>query len=142
MKSTAGSAPASGASPMPAREQQNVTFQFHAFLSYSHAGDGALAPAIQSGLQRFAKPWNRLRAVRLFRDKTGMTANPGLWSTIVTALNSSRYFVLLASPDAAKSHWVNKEVEHWLAEKPAENILIALTDGEIAWDAKVNDFDW
>src|SRR5215813_643611 len=106
MNPTAGSATAAGAS-RPAKadqEQPDGAFEFHAFLSYSHVGDGTLAPAVQSGLQQFARPWNRLRAVRLFRDKTGMTANPGLWSTIVAALNSSRYFVLLASPGAANSH--------------------------------------
>ncbi len=142
-KTSAGSAPV----PDLARSQTPVserdkTFEFHAFLSYSHAADGALAPAVQSGLQQFAKPWNRLRAIRLFRDKTGMSANPGLWSTITAALNSSRYFLLMASPGAAGSHWVNKEVEHWLKEEPAVNILILLTDGEIAWDTISNDFDW
>ena len=45
---------------------------YDAFLSYSHAADGKLAPSLQSGLQQFAKPWNRLRAIRVFRDKTGV----------------------------------------------------------------------
>ena len=118
------------------------TFEFEAFLSYSHAADGALAPAVQAGLQQFARPWNRLRAIRIFRDKTGMSANPGLWSTITAALNSSRYFLLLASPAAAGSHWVNKEVEHWLDARSPGHMLIVLTDGEIAWDPTANDFDW
>ena len=35
-----------------------------AFISYSHAADGKLAPALQSALQRFAKSWYRRRALR------------------------------------------------------------------------------
>lgn len=38
------------------------------FISYSHAPDGALAPALQTGVERFAKPWYRSRALRVFRD--------------------------------------------------------------------------
>src|SRR2546425_2986014 len=30
---------------------------YHAFISYSHAVDDQLAPAMQRALQRFAKPW-------------------------------------------------------------------------------------
>src|SRR6185503_13506035 len=115
---------------------------YNAFLSYSHAADGRLAPALQTGLQQFAKPWNRLRAIRVFRDKTGLSATPGLWTAIEAALDGSEYFVLLASPAAAQSHWVQKEVEHWLTHRPAKNILVTLTDGEIVWDAAAGDFDW
>lgn len=30
---------------------------YQAFISYSHAVDGELAPALQRALQGFAKPW-------------------------------------------------------------------------------------
>jgi hypothetical protein len=50
-----------------------------AFLSYSHAADGALAPRLQSALHRFAKPWNHVRAIRVFRDKTNLSVTPELW---------------------------------------------------------------
>src|SRR5689334_17193726 len=65
---------------------------YHAFMSYSHAVDDELAPALQRALQRFAKPWYRPFAVRIFRDKTGLAANPHLWQSIVTALDASEYF--------------------------------------------------
>ena len=50
--------------------------RYKAFLSYSHAADGKLAPALQSALQRFARPWYQLRAMRVFRDKTSLAATP------------------------------------------------------------------
>ena len=71
---------------------------YAAFLSYSRAVDGQLAPRLQQALQRFAKPWYRRRAVRVFRDDANLSANPGLWSSIQAALDGSEYFILLASP--------------------------------------------
>lgn len=85
---------------------------YKAFISYSHAADGELAPALQSALHRFAKPWYRLRAIHVFRDKTSLSVTPALWSSIKKALSESEYFILLASPDAAASHWVKQEINY------------------------------
>jgi WD40 repeat protein len=115
---------------------------YHAFISYSHAVDGALAPAVQRGLQRFAKPWYRPRAVRIFRDEASLSANPGLWSSIAEALDRSSFFILLASPGAADSPWVAREAAQWRATKPVAHLLIGLTEGELAWDPAAQDFDW
>ena len=113
---------------------------FNGFISYSHAADGRLAPAVQRGLHRLAKPWHRRRALWIFRDQTGLAVTPGLWSSIQTALDGSEYFVLMASPEAARSPWVNREIEHWIATKPADRVLPVVTDGEWVWDAARGDF--
>ena len=85
---------------------------YDAFISYSHAADGVLAPALEHGLERLARPWYRLRAMAVFRDESALALTPHLWSTIVTKLDQSRYLVVLASPESAASAWVNKEVSH------------------------------
>jgi WD40 repeat protein len=108
---------------------------YDAFISYSHAADGRLAPALQSGLQRLAKPWYRLRALRVFRDETGLATNPQLWSSIEAALDESEWFVLLASPESATSPWVEKEIAHWSETKSAGRILPVVTGGEWEWDS-------
>jgi hypothetical protein len=115
---------------------------YDAFISYSHAVDGRLAPSLQSALQRFTRPWNRLRALRVFRDQTDLAANPGFWSSIEQALATSRFFIMLASPEAADSKWVARETEYWRRHKQSENVLIVLTSGEIVWDHTTEDFDW
>lgn len=115
---------------------------YAAFMSYNRAVDGKLAPALQSALHGFAKPWYRLRALRVFRDDASLSANPGLWSSIEQALVDSEFFVMLASPEAARSRWVGREVTYWVQHKPAANLLIALTDGELVWDEATGDFDW
>jgi WD40 repeat protein len=115
--------------------------RYQAFLSYSHAADGQFAPALQRGLHRLAKPWYRPPALRVFRDQTSLTATPGLWSSIERAMEQSEFFVLLASPAAAKSPWVDREVAWWRSHKPRDRLLIALTDGDLRWDHDVGAFD-
>jgi WD40 repeat protein len=108
---------------------------YKAFVSYSHSADGKLAPALQAALQQFAKPWNRLRAMRVFVDTASLSANPALWPTIERSLRESEYFILMASPASAQSFWVQKEVECWLGLGRIDRLLIVLTEGEIAWSA-------
>ena len=107
---------------------------YHAFISYSHAGDGRLAPSLQKGLQRFAKPWYRARALRVFRDEASLSANPHLWASIEQALAASRHFILLASPEAAASPWVAREAEAWRQTKTTDTLLIGLTEGDLVWN--------
>lgn len=125
-------------------EEMDVSssMKFAAFISYSHACDGALAPAIQAALQRLGRPWYKLSAMRVFRDKAVLSASPSLWSSIESALAESQYFVLLASPDASQSSWVSREVSWWLTNRGSEKLLIALTEGEAEWDPQSGDFDW
>jgi hypothetical protein len=115
---------------------------YDAFISYSHAKDKPIAAALQSVVQKLGKPWYRRRALRVFRDDTSLSATPHLWPTIERALAESRYLILLASPEAAASHWVGKEVAYWLEAKSADTLLIAVTDGTLAWDNARHDFDW
>ncbi|HTZ67316.1 MAG TPA: toll/interleukin-1 receptor domain-containing protein [Roseiarcus sp.] len=155
-----GSAPSSAA---PAARTAAV--RYGAFISYSHAASAVVARGLQKWLQTYAKPWWRWRAVNVFRDETDLTAAPALWSRIADALDQSSHFILLASPKAAQSKWIKREVRYWLGDqnagaldgadldapianpKPerAATLLIALTSGDIGWDEKAGstgDFDW
>src|SRR5437762_10757800 len=91
---------------------------YDGFISYSHKHDAALGPALQANLARFAKPWYRMRALRIFLDTADLSANPGLWPSIEDALSSSQWFIVLASAEAAESRWVNREVQWWVANRP------------------------
>lgn len=113
---------------------------YDAFISYSHEHDGAFAPALQTALERYAKPWYRMRALRLFRDDADLAANPALWRSIEQALGSSASFVLLASEQAAQSPWVDREVAWWLARRTPERMLIAATSPGLTWDERHNDW--
>jgi WD40 repeat protein len=121
---------------------------FDAFISYSHAADGRLAPRLQDGLHRLARPLFRPRALRVFRDETGLSATPELWPSIERALDRSRYFILMASPDAARSKWVGEEIGYWLTKSPAakegtaaQRFLIVLSGGDIEWNDGAKGFN-
>ena len=106
---------------------------FDAFISYSRGADRPVAAALQQALHRFDKPWNRLRALRVFRDDASLAADPRLWGAIERALDASRYLILLASPAAAESVGVAREVRYWLENRSEDDLLIGLTGGELRW---------
>jgi len=115
---------------------------YDAFISYSRKTDATLAPTLEQALESFAKPWNRLRALNVFRDDTELSANPALWASISAALDDSEFLVLLASPTAAGSTWVTREVEYWRASRGVNELLLVVTDGDVVWEEGGRDFDW
>ncbi len=113
---------------------------YDAFISYSHRGAEAVSTALQYELERYGKPWFRPRRLRVFRDKTDLAASPQLWTTIVEALCRSDWLIVMASPEAAASEWVNREVEWWIRHRSPDRILVALVAGEIAFTD--DEIDW
>jgi MTH538 TIR-like domain (DUF1863) len=81
-------------------------------LSYNRQ-DGAVAAGIQKGLHRIGRRMGQLNALHVCRDTTDLAADPNLWGKVTDAMNRSRYLIVLLSPRAAASEWVNKEVAYW-----------------------------
>ena len=118
--------------------------QYNAFISYSHADCGSVAPAIQRTIENIGKPWYWIgrRRLNVFRDQTNLSASPGLWEDILKALSNSKHFILLASPVAATSKWIKQEIDSWLQHNPDARIFIVVVKGEIEWSHEKNDFNW
>lgn len=114
---------------------------YHAFISYCREDDRGLGRAVQWGLRRFARPWYRVTAMDVFRDDTNLAANPQLWDEVKKAIECSDYFILLASPAAARSRWVEREVAHRLARWGSDSLLIGLVDGRVRWDSASGSFN-
>jgi hypothetical protein len=119
---------------------QGASFTYDAFLSYSHQ-DGAVAAGIQKGLHRIGRRMGRLNALRVFRDSTDMAANPDLWGKVTDAMDRSRYLIVVLSPRAAASEWVNKEVAYWLEQRGPDQLLMVLAEGRLHWDEATRRFD-
>lgn len=111
-----------------------------AFLSYSRGASGPLAVALERGIEQFARPWNHLRACNVFRDDSSMSANPALWGTIENALREAEHLILLATPEAAQSTYVDREVGWWVQRKGVAGILLVVQQGTMAWDATSRSF--
>lgn len=116
--------------------------QYDAFISYSHAADRAIAPALRDALHKLAKPWYQRRAAHVFLDQSSLAANPALWPHIEQAISESNHFILLCSPVAATSSWVARELQCWFAHGSPERLLLVLTEGELSWNERTGDFDW
>lgn len=114
---------------------------YDAFISYSRRRDAALAANLRQGMQTLAKPWTKRRALSVFLDQSSLAADGSLRSSLQTQLDASDFLVVLASPAAADSRWVNEEIAHWLATKPIDAIRLVVTDGNVVWDEERAEFD-
>ena len=126
--------------------------QYDVYIAY-HPSDKRLARALKRAFERFARPWNRTRALNVW----GTTfANPlfgiPLFGNLLAgrarqgradeALAGAGRLLLLASPEAAKSERVAADLGRWLEGHPIEDLVLVLTAGEIVWDPAAGDFDW
>jgi tetratricopeptide (TPR) repeat protein len=116
--------------------------KYGAFISYSHAKDYSVAAALQAAVQTLGRPWYKLRARRVFRDDSSLPASEHLWTSIKAALDESKFFILLASPESAISKSVANEVSYWLEKRGTDGFLIGLTGGALSWNNEESDFDW
>lgn len=123
--------------------------RYNAFISYSHTDCKDIAGPIQDSLQNLGKPWYKELStnLKIYRDQTNLSASPGFWPDIEKALQNSNNLILLASPQAANSKWITKELNVWIeksysTEKGLQNIYIILCEGDIEWDENKKDFDW
>jgi len=116
-------------------------YEYDAFMCYSHSADSLVAPELQRLIRRVGRPWYARSTLRIFRDQTNLEMSESLWGSIAAALGASASFVLMASPAAARSPWVDREVRFWREHQKRSKFYIVLTDGEIAWCQK-SDFDW
>ena len=98
----------------PAGNGRQAGRRYAAFISYSRAADSRLAPALRLALQRFAKPWYRPRALRVFQDDSSLSANPGLWSSVVEGARCVGDHLWCSSPRRAPRPRTGsaREIEH------------------------------
>jgi WD40 repeat protein len=120
--------------------QQAKPLEFDAFLSYTHS-DRPVVSGIQKGLHHIGRRLGQLRALRVFRDDTDLTASPDLWGRITDALDRSRYLIMTLSPQAAQSVWVNREIGYWLERRGREHLMLVVASGQLRWDEANARFD-
>ncbi|MFE4665266.1 hypothetical protein ACFRI7_14625 [Streptomyces sp. NPDC056716] len=124
-------------------ERGAPSVRYNAFISYSHGADSRKAHQLRGALHDFARPWNRLRALRVFLDNSVLSADPsGLWPILERSLEESDFFLLLASPGSARSEWVGQEIIWWRGGPRPRQLIVVVTGGEVAWDHAAGDFDW
>ena len=114
--------------------------KYYAFLSYSHT-DEATAGWLHDALERFRTPaalTGRLtangviprRLTPIFRDRHELPASDNLADGIRDALDSSQFLIVLCSPAAAVSRWVNAEIDMFKRHRPDGCVLAVIVSGE------------
>jgi len=73
-----------------------------------------------------------LRLTPIFRDSDELAASPDIGADLRTAVCASQFLIVLCSPAAAKSRWVNAEIEIFRAHRPENErrILCVVVCGE------------
>ena len=114
--------------------------RYGAFLSYSHANERHARWLLQR-LEGYRVPKrligtagrHGLVAARLgpvFRDRDELHTAADLGSTITAALADSAALVVVCSPEAARSRWVNAEAEAFRASGRGDRIFCFVVDGD------------
>lgn len=111
--------------------------RYAAFLSYSHV-DEAVAGKLHRQLEGYRLP-ARVRQGKagarlgtIFRDRAELAAAPSLPDAIRSALEQSAALVVLCSPEARASHWVDQEIRLFQTVNPGAPVLPVILRGEPA----------
>lgn len=115
----------------------NRTPRYAAFISYSHA-DEAVAKSLHKRLETYRLP-SRVRTAQtetrigtIFRDRADLAAASDLTDSIKAALADSAALIVLCSPEAKASQWVDAEIRLFRELHPAAPILAVILRGEPA----------
>ena len=111
--------------------------RYRAFISYSHADAGAatwLHRKLEGwrvpGRMRAADPTLPEKLAPVFRDREELGSAGELGPKIESALADSGALIVLCSPDAARSRWVDSEVRSFRAGGRGDRVFALILDGE------------
>lgn len=117
-------------------EQEEKTFEYYAFISYSHK-DQNLAKRLQKRLQNQHLP-SALQKIYpelpkslkpIFLDESNLVGIGTLKDSLEENLDKSKHLIVLCSPNSARSVYVNREVEHFIANERLKQIIPLIVDG-------------
>lgn len=119
-----------------------VAKKYAAFISYKHGSILPFAQMLARSLRTYATGvFSRPRDI--FRDEDHLVPDSSLPELIQHTLENSGYLILLASPQAAKSPWVERELRVWCKDLGrTDRMVILLLDGSIEVDSSVPAIDW
>lgn len=115
-----------------------AAFRYSAFISYSHS-DERWARWLQTALESYRVPSHLAHTQRgvaarrlspVFRDRTDLPSATDLGVHIREALNDSASLLVICSPGASASRWVNEEIRYFRSLGRDDRIFCLIVDGE------------
>lgn len=115
-------------------------FKYRAFISYSHR-DRSWGDWLHKALESYRVPTRLIGGIGrdspippklfpIFRDREELPAQASLTDQIKTALEQSAYLIVICSPSAASSRWVNEEILLFKRLGREDRILTLIVKGE------------
>jgi WD40 repeat protein len=116
-------------------------FKYWAFISYSHA-DRKWGNWLHSALETYKVPRALVGALTasgepvpsrifpVFRDREELPTSSDLGTMITQGLQQSRFLIVICSPHAAGSRWVNQEILDFKRLGRENRILAMIVEGE------------
>jgi len=118
----------------------DTAYAYRAFISYSHR-DKEIAQRLHRAIESYPIPSKlvgkvtaigrtprRLRPI--FRDREELPASGDLSAELSAALRQSMFLIVICSPAAAKSRWVNEEIKQFKQVHGDGRVLALIVDGE------------
>ena len=120
--------------------------RYFAFISYSHT-DAALARWLHKSLETYRLP-RALRSSReadalperlapVFLDRAELATSTELGAVIERALDESANLIVVCSPEAARSRWVNEEIRRFYALGRAERVFCVIAPSDETANGRV-----
>lgn len=122
-------------------------FRYRAYISYSHK-DEVWATWLHRALETYRVPRHlvgmqtpkgkvpaRIRPV--FRDRDDFSSATDLEDTVKQALSDAENLILICSPEAAASRWVNDEIRYFASLGRVGNIFCIIVEGKAADDGSM-----
>ncbi|WP_026942124.1 toll/interleukin-1 receptor domain-containing protein [Hellea balneolensis] len=108
-------------------------FSYKAFISYSHK-DEKFVRRLHRKLESFHIPadgTSRPKSLKpIFRDRDDLSAGSKLSEKLRDTLKASEKLIVICSPNAARSHWVNEEVLYFKRLGRSDHIFTVILDGD------------
>ena len=120
--------------------ETNARFEYAAFISYRHVPrDQEVAKQIQQAIETFKLPRGINmpgrgdgRLGKCFRDEDELSAAHSLPDRILDALAKSSSLVVVCSPEARDSIWINREIAAFIQMHGRERVFTVLSEGSSA----------
>lgn len=112
--------------------------EYIAYISYRHSGaDERAAELLQKGIEGFVIPVElrsgsgEKKPGKVYRSAEEYPLSPELPEAVTRALDSSRYLIVICSPERNKSRWCEAELDHFLMTRGHDHVIPVLAGGNV-----------
>ncbi|TDG11830.1 toll/interleukin-1 receptor domain-containing protein [Seongchinamella unica] len=114
-------------------------YKYKAFISYSRQDEKA-ARWLQRAVENYRLPRHLAASLRnqgratalrpVFKDREDLHASSNLGDSLRRALAESEYLIVVCSPNAVASEWVNQEIAEFIRMRSLDRVLAVIVAGE------------